>query len=54
MTLKFGMQRRVVEYYQICSNDPGLTFTYYTARLNLVPYAFIWENGKTMDFSETI
>ena len=24
------------------------------ARSNLVRYAFVWENGKTMDFSETI
>ena len=23
------------------------------ARSNLVPYAFVWEKGKTMDFSET-
>ena len=28
--------------------------TYFTARSNLVPYAFVWEKGKTMDFSETI
>ena len=55
MTLKLGMQDRVLEYYQVCSNDvPGLTLTYFTARSNLVPYAFIWEKGKTMDFSETI
>ena len=55
MTLKLGMQHRVLEYYQICSNDdPGLTLTYFTARSNLVPYAFVWEKGKTMDFSETI
>ena len=54
MTLKFGMQHRVLEYYQIYSNDdPGLTLTYFTARSNLAPYAFAWENGKTMDFSET-
>ena len=33
---------------------PGLTLTYFTARSNLVPYAFVWEKGKTMDFSETI
>ena len=40
---------------QICSNDdPGLTLTYFMARSNLVPYAFGWEKGKTMDFSETI
>ena len=51
MTLKLGMQHPVLK----CSNDdPGLTLTYFTARSNLVPYAFVWEKGKTMDFSETI
>ena len=55
MTLNLGMDHRVLEYYQICSNDdPGLTLTYFTARSNLVPYAFVWEKGKTVDFSETI
>ena len=55
MTLKVGMQHRVFEYYQICSNDaPGLTLNYFTARSNLVPYAIVWEKDKTMDFSETI
>ena len=55
MSLKLGMQHPVLEYYQIYSNDdPGLTLTYFTARSNLVPYAFIWEKGKTMDFSGTI
>ena len=55
MTLNLGMQHRVLEYYQICSNDdPWLTLTYFTARSNLVPYAFVWEKSKTMDFSETI
>ena len=45
----------IIEYYQVCSNDdPGLTLTYFTARSNLVPYAIVWEKGKTMDFSETI
>ena len=33
---------------------PVLTLTYFTARSNLVHYAFVWEKGKTMDFSETI
>ena len=33
---------------------PGLTLTYFTARSNMVPYAIVWEKGKTMDFSETI
>ena len=55
MTLKLGMQYRVLEYYHIYSNDdPGLTLTYFTARSNLVPYAFVWNKGKTMEFSETI
>ena len=55
MTLTLGMQHRVLEYYQDYSNDDsGLTLTYFTARSNLVPYSFVWENGKTMDFSETI
>ena len=55
MTLNPGMHHRVLEYYQVCStDDPGLTLTYFTARSNLVPYAFVWEKGKTMDFSETI
>ena len=46
MTLKLGMQHRMLEYYmyQVCSNDhPGLTLTYFTAMSNLVPYAFVWE-----------
>ena len=33
---------RVLEYYQVCSNeDPELTLTYFTARSDLVPYAFL-------------
>ena len=54
MTLNLGKHHRVLEYYQICSNDdPGLTLTYFTARLGLVPYAlaFVWEKVKTVDFS---
>ena len=55
MTLKLDMQHRVLEYYQICSNDDTrLTLTYFTERSNLVPDAFEWEKGKTMDFSESI
>ena len=50
MTLKLGMQHLVLKYYQVCSNDDtGFTLTCY-----LVPYAFVWEKGKTMDFSGTI
>ena len=55
MTLKLGIQHRVLKYYQVCSNDdPGLALTYFTARSSLVPYAFVWEKGKTIDFSETV
>ena len=55
MTLNVGMQHRALEYYQFCSNDaPRLTLTYFMARSSLVPYAILWEKGKTMDFSETI
>ena len=55
MTLKLDMRHRVHEYYQIRSyDDRGLTLTYFTAWSNLVPYAFVWEKGKIMDFSETI
>ena len=49
------MQLWVLEYYQVCSNDdPGLTLICFMARSNLVPHVFVWEKGKTMDFSETI
>ena len=55
MILKVCMQHRALEYYQICSNyDPWLTLIYITARSILVPYAFVWEKVKTMDFSECI
>ena len=55
MTLKLSVHHRVLKYYQVCSNDdPGLTLTYFMARSNMVLYIFVWEKGKTMDFSETI
>ena len=31
-----------------------MTLTYFTARSNLVTYAFLWEKLKTVDFSGTI
>ena len=34
--------------------DPGLTLTYFMARSNLVPYAYVWGKGKIVDFWETI
>ena len=55
MTLKICMWHRVLEYYQVYSNDdPELTLNYFIARSNLVPCYFVWEKGKTMDFSETM
>ena len=40
MTLKLGMQHWVLEYYQVCLNDdPGLTWTYFTARSTFVSCA---------------
>ena len=55
MTLEVDIQHRVLEYYQVCSNnDSGLTLTYFMARSNFVPYAFVWEDSKTMNFSEII
>ena len=55
MTLKLSVHHRVLQYYQVYSNDvPGLTLTYFTTSSNLVPYAFVWEKGKTVDFSEII
>ena len=54
MTLNLGMHHRVLEYYQVCTNDDAeLTLTYFTARSNLFLCASAWEKGKTMDFSET-
>ena len=53
--LKLGMQHWGLKLYKVCINsDPGLTLTYFTARSSLVLYAFVWEKGKTVDFSETI
>ena len=52
MTLKLGMQHRVLKYYQVYSDNPALT--YLMAMSNLVPYAFVSEKGKTIDFSEPV
>ena len=55
MTLKLGMQYCVLDYYKVYSNYAlALILTYFTTRSNLVPYAFLQEKFKTMDFSETI
>ena len=54
ITLKLNLHHWVLKYYQVYSNDDTvLTLTYFMARSNLVPYAFVWENGKTTDFSKS-
>ena len=57
MALKVDLQHRVLEYYMYhvhSDDESGLTLTYFMASLNFGPYAFVWEEGKIMDFSETI
>ena len=49
MTLKVCMQHRVLECFQVYSNDD-----YFTARSDLIPYAFVWEKGKIMDFQKLL
>ena len=55
MIFKLGMQHQGLKLYKVnIYDDPALTLTYFTARSNLVTYAFVWEKVKTVDFSETI
>ena len=49
MTLKLG----IIEYSST-TKFVQMMHLGFTARPNLVPYAFVWEKVKTMDFSETI
>ena len=44
MALKLGKQHWGLRPYIVCSNDPGLTLTYFTAGSNFLLYAFVWEN----------
>ena len=42
-------------FFIVCSNyDLGVTLTYFMTGSNLVTYAFLWTNVKTVDCSETI
>ena len=55
MTFKLGMQHWVLEYYQVYLNDDlRLTLTYFTARSNLVSYAFVWEKVKQWIFHKLL
>ena len=54
MTLKVCMQHRVLEYYQVCSNDdPGLTLTY-LRQGQILCLMLLYGKNKTMDSSETV
>ena len=51
MTLGLGIKHWGCGPYQVCSNDySGLTMTYFTARSNLIPSAFILENLEMFIF----
>ena len=53
--LVFSIEDSSLQPIIVCSNvDPGLTLTWFKARLNLVTWAFLLEKMKTVDFSETI
>ena len=55
MTLKLDMQHWVFEYYQGCSNDASeSSLTYFTARSNLVPYAFDGKKVKQWIFQKLL
>ena len=53
--MKLGMEHRVLEYYQDCSNDDaGLTVTYFTARSYLVPYLLYGKKVKQCIFRKLL
>ena len=48
MTLKLGLQHRVLKYYQICSNDDtGLTLPIFMTWSNLFRIASAWVKAYT-------
>ena len=54
MNLKLGMQHQVLENYQVLFKwCPWVDIDLFYGK-NLVPYAFVWEKVKTMEFSEII
>ena len=54
ISTKLGMWHRGHTIIACPNDDPRITLAYFTARSNLVTYAFLWEKVKTVDFSETI
>ena len=51
MTVKGDMQHWVLVYYQDCSNDDWVDRDLFYGKVKFCP---LWEEGKTIDFSETI
>ena len=48
LALGLGMKHWGCGPYLVCTNDESrLTLTYFMARANLIPYAFIW--GKSLN-----
>ena len=46
--MQLCMKHQRPKPFIICSNDPGLTLTYFMARLNFTTYVFIMEKNVTM------
>ena len=54
LALGLGMCHWGCGPYQVCTNDDSrLTLTYFMARLNLIPNAFIWGKTKNVHYSIT-
>ena len=52
MILKLDMQYRELKFYEVyINNNPELVLTNFTARSNLVTWAFLWEKVKKVNFS---
>ena len=55
LALGLGMQHWGCGPYQACTNDESrLTLTYFMARSNLMPNAFIWGKSLNVHFSITV
>ena len=55
MNLKSNRQyKRLEPYKTYITDDPGLTWTYFNARLTLFPETFEWEKYKTAYSFKTI
>ena len=51
MILKLDMQYRELKFYEVyINNNPELVLTNFTARSNLVTWAFLWEKVKKSEF----